>query len=72
MDFNFFAISTIFLFFATTNAREYCQPDNGTCWPTEDQIQDLKKSLSAPNDCLTNVPTFLSLDEEGELIINKW
>ena len=70
MDFTFFSI--LFLLFVTTNAREYCQPSNSTCWPTKDQIQDLKKSLSVPNDCLTNIPTFSSLDEEGDLIINEW
>lgn len=53
-------------------SKTYCQPAE-PCWPSVDEINQLKGSLSQPlSDCLKAVPTFTSQDEKGPLIFNTW
>ena len=54
-------------------ARDFCQPGDTTCWPTNEEIDQFKNSLSrADANCLRNFPTFTSKDNEGGLIVNTW
>lgn len=58
---------------STANAKEYCQPDNTSCWPTANEIEAFKASLEVADDeCLVDFPTFTSVDEPGELLYNYW
>ena len=60
-------------FLSLAFTKDYCQPDNGSCWPTPDAIESFKKSLTAPNaECLESFPTFTSKDDLGDQIYNSW
>ena len=53
--------------------RNFCQPGDTRCWPTNEEINQFRNSLStADANCLNNFPTFTSKDNEGGLIINTW
>ena len=53
--------------------RDFCQPGDTRCWPTNEEINQFRNSLStADANCLNNFPTFTSKDHEGGLIINTW
>lgn len=55
-----------------TCGRHYCQPDQD-CWPTEEAINEFKKSLSEPDaDCLPHFSTFTSRDSYQSLLSNMW
>ena len=63
------------LFFSGSNGvgRNFCQPGDTRCWPTNEEINQFRNSLStADANCLNNFPTFTSKDNEGGLIINTW
>ena len=54
-------------------AKDFCQPDNPSCWPTSEEIETFKNSLTQPNsECLENFPTFTSKDDPGHVIYNAW
>ena len=53
-------------------SKEYCQPGNNECWPTVEELESFKSSLSQANECLPNFPTFTSEDEPGEMTSNVW
>ena len=54
-------------------AKDFCQPGDENCWPTLDEIEIFKTSLSPSSvDCLDTFPTFTSKDEPGQLQYNRW
>ena len=69
-----FFLILIFSSYATVFGRDFCQP-NENCWPTFEDIANLRESLSNVNEdgeCLQSFPTFTSKDEQGPLVYNKW
>ena len=59
--------------FASAEPTFYCQPTDSTCWPTYDEIEKLKGSLTQPDSsCLQQFPTFMSKDEQGPITENAW
>ena len=60
-------------FLSLAFTKEYCQPGNESCWPTSDEIENFKNSLTAPSsECLQSFPTFTSKNEPGDQIYNSW
>ncbi len=68
--------TVLLLFFAAlglASARTYCQPEDSQCWPTSEEIEEFKSSLSPETlDCLNDFPTFTSQDDKGPIIWNQW
>ncbi len=59
--------------FSLVSSREFCTPNDAGCWPSDEEIESFKLSLSSPtSDCLDFVPTFSSKSDPGELIYNYW
>ena len=53
--------------------KNYCQPSDSSCWPTSQEIEEFKSSLSPPSgQCLQDFPTYASKDEPGDPINNVW
>ena len=52
----------------------YCQPGQD-CWPTQEEVATFSSSLTAsssdPGDCL-GLPTFCSVDQPGDPVLNLW
>ena len=59
------------LLFSFSSASRYCQPQD-ECWPSADQVDKFSKSLSANNDDCLGLPTFSSVDHQGDPISNLW
>ena len=63
----------ICLFVAFVSSKEYCQPDDDSCWPSQDEIDFFEVSLDPPtSECLENFPTFTSADHRGAPVYNQW